>query len=101
MAPDCNALVEIIKLTTYYLKRDLNPDSFTSGEAASKSNKNKASKYEEFTTGNLEDALTKVMKLIANLATEEESSISSLQLVKSSDVLSDFFSALMSAVSTR
>jgi len=35
-----------------------------------KQSKNK--KYEEFSTGNLEDALTKIIKLLANLSTEEK-----------------------------
>jgi len=32
----------------------------------------KIKKYEEFSSGNLEDAITKVVKLIANLSTEEK-----------------------------
>ena len=32
----------------------------------------KAKKYEEFSAGNIEDAITKIIKLLANLATEEE-----------------------------
>ena len=29
-------------------------------------------KYEEFSQGNIEDAVTKIVKLLANLSTEEE-----------------------------
>jgi len=32
----------------------------------------KGKKYEEFSAGNIEDAITKIIKLLANLATEEE-----------------------------
>lgn len=32
----------------------------------------KAKKYEEFGSGNIEDAITKLIKLMANLSTEEE-----------------------------
>jgi hypothetical protein len=32
----------------------------------------KAKKYEEFGSGNIEDAITKIIKLMANLSTEEE-----------------------------
>jgi hypothetical protein len=31
----------------------------------------KAKKYEEFSAGNIEDAITKIVKLLANLSTEE------------------------------
>jgi hypothetical protein len=32
----------------------------------------KTKKYEEFSAGNIEDAITKIVKLMANLSTEEE-----------------------------
>lgn len=32
----------------------------------------KTKKYEEFSQGNIEDAITKIVKLMANLSTEEE-----------------------------
>ena len=38
----------------------------------------KAKKYEEFSAGNIEDAITKIIKLLANLATEEEFAHASL-----------------------
>lgn len=61
----------MIELSIYYLKREKNPDSAKAIEPVTKGN-GKTTKYEEFTSGNLEDAITKVMKLIANLSTEEE-----------------------------
>lgn len=33
--------------------------------------KAKSKKYEEFNAGNIEDAITKIVKLVANLSTEE------------------------------
>lgn len=54
----------LLDLAIYYFEKDENPQ---------KTSKDKqVSKYEDFTKGNLEDALTKVIKLLANLATEEE-----------------------------
>lgn len=83
-----------MELSTYYLQKDLNPDQIVSTEIKSKS------KYEEFTSGNLEDAITKVIKLIANLSTEPEPTFRDLKLINS-QVLADFFSKLMQAVSQR
>lgn len=40
------------------------------------------SRYEEFTQGNLEDAVQKLIKLFANLATEEETAMSEFQRLK-------------------
>ena len=37
-----------------------------------KSKEVKSKKYEEFSQGNIEDAVTKIVKLLANLSTEEE-----------------------------
>lgn len=42
----------------------------------------------EFTTGQIEDAMTKVIKLLANLSTEEEYAVSSFRNMK--DLLSKF-----------
>lgn len=57
----------IINLALFYLDKDI------SGEALREVPKDsKVKKYEEFTAANLEDALTKVVKLIANLSTEEQ-----------------------------
>ena len=56
----------IIQLALFYLDKD------DSGEALREVPKDsKVKKYEEFTAANLEDAITKVVKLIANLSTEE------------------------------
>lgn len=40
------------------------------------------SRYEEFTQGNLEDAVQKLIKLFANLATEEETAMTEFQRLK-------------------
>ena len=53
----------------------------------------------EFTTGHLEDALTKVIKLLANLSTEEEFALGAFKQMK--PLLSDFISAVCKAVSRR
>jgi len=60
--PDC--FTQVISLAVYYL----------SGEAlaAVKPKEVKSRKYEEFSQGNIEDAVTKIIKLLANLSTEEE-----------------------------
>lgn len=68
--PDAKSLQSIIELSTYYLQRDITPEQFVKSDAADK--KSGKSKYEEFTSGNLEDAITKCIKLIANLSTEPE-----------------------------
>lgn len=61
----------MIELSTYYLQRDINPEMMVKAAKPEEKTKGK-SKYEEFTSGNLEDAITKVIKLIANLSTEPE-----------------------------
>jgi hypothetical protein len=61
----------MIELSTYYLQRDINPEMMVKATKPEEKTKGK-SKYEEFTSGNLEDAITKVIKLIANLSTEPE-----------------------------
>lgn len=81
----------MIELSTYYLIRDQNPESFKPLKGRSK--------YEEFTQGNLEDALTKIIKLIANLATDEQAS--SRELPTLTHLLEPFFSNLMAAVASR
>jgi hypothetical protein len=42
----------------------------------------KNKQYEEFSTGNLEDALTKILKLLANLSTEEKQASTEFQNLK-------------------
>jgi hypothetical protein len=49
----------------------------------------------------LEDALTKVMKLIANLSTEEKTATRDLQSVRDQALLADFFKSMMQAVASR
>ena len=64
-----NAFKTIFELACYYLEKDrVNHEE---PQKAAQAQSSKVNKYEEFTTGNLEDALTKVIKLLANLSTEE------------------------------
>ena len=63
--------------------------------------KTKSSKYEDFNSGNLEDAITKVMKLIANLSTEEKTATRDLQSVRDQQTLSEFFKSMMQAMASR
>lgn len=60
----------ITELAVYYLDKD---SAKASEPAAAEETKQQArnAKYREFTTGHLEDALTKIIKLLANLSTEE------------------------------
>ena len=58
----------ISELACHYLEKDANIDKEENKEEEKKV---KNSRYQEFTTGHLEDALTKVIKLLANLSTEE------------------------------
>ena len=51
----------------YYLEKDEAGADHTR-EVAKDS---KVKKYEEFTAANIEDAITKIVKLLANLSTEE------------------------------
>jgi len=53
-------------------------------------------KYEEFTHGNLEDAVTKIIKLFANLATEED--IATPEFYRLKEPLADFVVELADAV---
>lgn len=89
----------MIELSTYYLQRDINPEIMVKAIKPDEKTKGK-SKYEEFTSGNLEDAITKVIKLIANLSTEPEPTFRDLETIDG-QILSDFFSNLMQAVSMR
>ena len=67
-----SAFKTIIDLACYYLEKDINPG----GTPSKTTGKNKI--YEEFSTGNLEDALTKILKLLANLSTEEKAAATEL-----------------------
>ena len=55
----------MVGLAQFYLDKDLYGKQETPKDK-------KVKKYEEFSSGNLEDAITKVVKLIANLSTEEK-----------------------------
>ena len=63
-----SCFVIITELASYYLEKDANPESQASQDQKKDA---KSSKYQEFTTGHLEDALTKIIKLLANLSIEE------------------------------
>jgi uncharacterized membrane protein YgcG len=80
-------------LAIYYLTRDANPDSIKSNS--------KQSKYEEFTQGNLEDALTKIIKLLANLSTQEQEAARDLAKLSSTKTLTAFFGLLTGAIFRR
>ena len=59
---------KVIGLAQFYLEKDLNGIPVAETEPPKDK---KIKKYEQFSAGNLEDAITKVVKLIANLSTEE------------------------------
>lgn len=59
----------------------------------------KVKKYEEFSAGNIEDAITKIVKLLANLSTEEE--FAKIGLVVEKETICDFISKLVKAVDKR
>ena len=63
--PDC--FMRIIQIGTFYLEKD------NAGAAKIKDvpQDSKVKKYEEFTRTSIEDAMTKIIKLLANLSTEE------------------------------
>lgn len=65
-SPDCFG--KVIGLALFYLDKDLNGIPVREEKAIKDA---KSKKYEEFSAGNLEDAITKVVKLLANLSTEE------------------------------
>ena len=53
-----------MQLALYYLKGDV--------AQAKPKDPTKSKKYEELTQGSIDDAVTKIVKLLANLSTEEE-----------------------------
>ena len=63
-----NCFGRAINLAQYYLERDINGQSGPKEGAKDQ----KVKKYEEFSAGNIEDAITKMVKLMANLSTEEQ-----------------------------
>ena len=78
----------------YYLEKDSQPQP-----AQEEQKQTKNAKYIEFTTGHLEDALTKIIKLLANLATEESVALSVFQAMK--DLLTKFVTMACEAVNRR
>lgn len=68
----------------------------SSKKGSSKSKGDLPSRYEEFTQGNLEDAVQKLIKLFANLATEEETAMTEFQRLK--QPLGQFVVELSSAI---
>lgn len=93
MSPKSQSLVELVQLATYYFDKDLNPQS---QQAKSKG---KSAKYEEFTQSGIEDALAKVMKLIANLSTDKD--FAPRDLHKLASDLPTFFDVMLLSVSKR
>ena len=68
-ADEKSSFVVITELAVYYLEKDsLTPEQRATEEETKQA---RNARYQAFTTGNLEDALTKVIKLLANLSTEE------------------------------
>jgi len=61
-----NCFGRVIRLAQNYLERDIYGNKSIEGKDQ------KAKKYEEFSIGNIEDAITKMVKLLANLSTEEQ-----------------------------
>ena len=70
-SPDCFG--KVIGLALFYLDKDLNgaPVKEVLKDAKSKKYEEFSAGLDPFSSGNLEDAITKVVKLLANLSTEE------------------------------
>ena len=94
-SPDC--FKKVIGLALFYLDKDLNGVPTIKDEKAIKDVKTK--KYEEFSSGNLEDAITKVVKLLANLSTEEQ--YAQKDLLNLRETNQDFISHLVKAIDKR
>ena len=94
-----SCLFTIVELAIYYLKKDENQANKDAEQKAAEESKQKNSKYQEFTTGHLEDALTKVIKLLANLSTEEAVALDAFRAMK--DLLSQFIAQVCQAVDRR
>ena len=93
----------LLHLGTFYLKEMKTGEGLkTPAQMSSdkkpvkKGSKQLPSKYEEFTQGNLEDAVTKIIKLFANMATEEE--VAKAEFTKHKETLGEFVSELSKAV---
>ncbi len=72
----------ITELALHYLEKDSAAAVGEKTEEESKKAPSKNAKYVEFTTGHLEDAMTKVIKLLANLSTEEEFALTAFKPMK-------------------
>lgn len=59
----------------------------------------KLKKYEEFSAGNIEDAITKMVKLLANLSTEEH--FAQRNLLEDKDSVQMFIQTLVKAIDKR
>lgn len=89
----------IAELASYYLDKDSNSATPEGETQPKEESKTKNAKYQEFTTGQVEDALTKVIKLLANLSTEETVALDAFRGMK--DFLSTFIEKLCEAVNRR
>lgn len=65
---DAKTIQKMIEISNYYMLRDANPEAYRPEQPAAGAKR----RYEEWTQGGLEDALTKIVKLIANLSTDEQ-----------------------------
>ena len=87
----------ITELAVYYLEKDsLTPEQRATEEETKQA---RNAKYQAFTTGNLEDALTKVIKLLANLSTEEVVALDAFRAMP--QLLSKLIGQLCEAVDKR
>lgn len=94
----------LLHLGTFYLKEMKTGEGLktpapqgSDKKPVKKGSKQLPSKYEEFTQGNLEDAVTKIIKLFANMATEEV--VAAAEFTKHKETLGEFVSELSIAVS--
>lgn len=85
----------IIELALFYLEKDeLGADVVREVPKDSK-----VKKYEEFTAANIEDAITKIVKLLANLSTEEQFAQQGFQ--SESGKVKQFIESLVKAIDKR
>ena len=92
---DCFTI--ITELAVYYLEKDSASPSEAPAPEEQKQTRN--SKYMEFTTGHLEDALTKIIKLLANLSTEEDYALNAFKSMN--ELLRNFITQVCEAVDRR
>ena len=93
-ASEKSCFITITELACFYLEKDAKGGAAAGGEKAAKN-----SKYQEFTTGHLEDALTKIIKLLANSSIEE--SVAYEEFHQMQDQLNKFLEQLCHAVNRR